>query len=89
MLDIYVLGCLKNDRVGMWRTLDETNKKLEHSIAFMIEINTHCYSYLRNNNCTNIIGTANQRDLVVVEELKDIHDSEDLRRDDHDISKGR
>ena len=55
----------------------------------MIEIDTHRHSCLRNNNCANMMGTANRRDLVAVEELEDIHDGEDLRRDDHDISEGR
>lgn len=73
---------------GLWRTPDETNKELEHSIAFMIEIDTHRHSCLRNNNRTNVMGTANRRDLVTVEELEDIHGGEDLRRDDHDISEG-
>lgn len=65
----------------------EANHEFVNGILLAPFVYRHRKCHLSNGNGSYVMGAANWRHLVSVEELKDVHDSEDLTRDDQHVTK--
>lgn len=66
-------------------TPNKTQNELNHGVLFVVVVDTHGNGRLRDHNRTNVVRTANRRNLVPVEQFEDVHNGEQLCTHNHDI----
>ena len=65
----------------------EANHEFVNGILLAPFVYRHRKCHLSNGDGSYVMRAANWRHLISVEELKDVHDGEDLTREDQDVTK--